>query len=364
MKPTIKFYESAEKRLTLEVISSLQNLNGDAVQPLWDLLEKTSLTGDFKLFVNRKIPGSHLDHSAAVKVSGLTQLLNYVAVKFQCSPEYCYDGTLSCRHDGNGEESRLPPSQINQELQSVAGRSWYNPNESISERRAHVVSSQQQPLVSLGDALGKSIDPRTEPSSDTPPDAEKREDMLSLDQQSVIRIFKDISEKLRSRYADSADVSDAILMCAYGTKEGIDRRKCGPIIRAWIRKGLLICTEKKGSKRIYRIIDGAIQTFGLDIPNVQLALERDTKEKKTPPRKDVISLGGTLVSIQEKAVKLLDAEETARTLDLERLTLEDRLKTIQNQRDQLKSILEDDDLRRAKDVWLNISDYIKQTEER
>ncbi len=367
MKEVKKFYESQIRSLTLEVDSDLVGLNLESVEPLWQLLEKSDLQGNFLICVNTKIYGVH-SQEANVKVVGLNRMLTSVIVKFQCAPEYCYTGTLSGKDNNSAV---IIPSVINQTLRAISGNSWYNPNMPMREIQEAPLTTPK-PLVSV-DAAIKAAVSLPEPTQLS----KKREKGITGTSHNFERtklLFEKMIVGGTSRTISSVDISDIIMMSLYGSGSDKSRKCCGSVMAAWVRKSWLERNGKNGNAVIYIITDSAMRTFGLEsVLNTALntaVAEATKKESQTP----VVSgarhvsddnLLGIIQAIREKVERFEAANTATNELNLRRTNLEnelqrvqDELQRVQNELSSLRLILDDSDLQKAVQTWTSLRDLV------
>ncbi len=362
MKEVKKFYESEVRNLTMEVDSNLTDLNLASVDPLWKLIEVSNLKGDFRLYINKKIQGAH-EHDAVVKVVGLNRTLTQVVVKFQCSPEYSYEGTLFGRANG---DSTVGVSYINQTLREIAGNSWHDPYKPV--KKIQEVVFTPQPLVSVDRAITTAITPpeSVQPAQLVP--EEKGARGISRNFELTKQIFVEILGKAVSKEVNSVAISDIIIASVYGSESGKDRRGCGAIMSAWVRKDWLKREGRKGVITIYTITDSAMRTFGLESASNSTTTVTAVEMLKTPVPVMVSveqlsdsNLLGALRVIREKADKFNVARITIDELELRKMQIEDDLKKVQGEIDALKLILDDADLQKATTIWSGLQDSVSKT---
>jgi len=353
VKEVKKFYESKSRSLTLEVESALGDLNLESIEPLWKIIEMTSLEGRFRLCVNRKIQGAH-EQSSVVKVIGLNQMLTLVSAKFQWTSEYCYEGTLSGR-DVDGKRT-IGASLINQALREITGNSWYDPE--IPARKKLEEAFKPKPLVSVDAAIIAAVTP-TEPTQPVPVSQDLSQKMVDIkgasrDFELTKRLFKEMSEIATSGQINSHMITAIMMKSIYGLESAKDKKCCGPVMAAWVRKGWLKREGKKSGVMVYSITDAAIKNFGLNAPSV-IATNRDVKLIF-----DNSLLEGIRV-VREKAEKFNTAKAMADELEMRKMQIEDEIKKIQAELDSLKPTIEDADLQKASMIWAGLQDSVPKT---
>jgi len=386
MKEVKKFLKSETKSLTLEICSDLNDLDLDAINPLWEVMEASALVGNFRVIVIKKIQGVH-EFAAAVKVAGLNVLTSCVVVKVQCSPEYCYEGTL-CGANGN---SRMPASTINLALREVAGIGWFDPNRPGTKKAEY--SAPLKPLVSVDHVITEATTP---PAEDKPveapmPPSEPKKDLrgLSRDFNATSMIFRALYAMARSKSGGvitSAEIGDIVLASIPGIESQTDRKRIGPVINAWVDKGWLERIGKSGNVTSYRITQSAVTTFGLQVAPAQT--ESGSAQAKEPavvpaepieaPSKPAAETAPAAVAVEseplsdtdildtfkalkEKAEKYGVAGRRSDELELLKMELEDKLREVQYKIDALKLVLDDAGLREAWTLWTNFSQLTKKS---
>ena len=359
MKPAIKFYksEAQHRTLTLEIDSDLNNLNLESFEPLWKTLETSTLEGHFRFVVSKKIQGIH-EQGTFVKIIGLNRIPSCVTIKCQCSPEYCYEGSLWGK---NGDDRTIGGSLINQTLREIAGIAWYNPDKPVVKKPETI--SPPKPLVSVGTALTTAVTP-PEPAPSVPP----KNNILhgiSQDFEKTKKLFEEMARKTASGKISSIDISDTILTF-FVSDIGTSRKSCGPVMTAWVNKGWLKREGKKGSAMIYAVTEAAINTFSLSFTPSMTANVVKTPEGSLPVMSEAISPSdNNLLSafriIREKAEKLQTAKSALDELELQKMRLEDEFLKIQTRIETLKPTLNDPDLQEALNLWLGLQKGAQKT---
>ena len=358
VKDVRKVYESQNRRLTLKVESDLDELNLESIEPLWKLLEASSLEGSFRFCVNRKIQGAH-DQRIVIKVVGLNQTFTLVVIKCQSTPEYCFEGTLSGR---NGDDTVILASSLNQSLREITGNSWYDPDKPMNKKREIILTPK--PLVSVDTAMTAAITP-PEPIQPIP---QKRKSLsgTSRDFETTGRLFRAMAARATSYRITSVVISDIIMTSSYGSGSDMNRKCCGPVMNAWVRHGWLKREGRKGNAAIYTITDAAIQSFHLDSPQGSVAVPVNTPVSSVSvmsaaqPISDN-NLLGALRLIREKAERFNTTKASADELELKKMQLEDDLKKVQGELDALKLTLDDADLQKASAIWAGLQESVQKT---
>jgi len=344
VKEIKKIYNSQTRHLTLEVASDLDGLELKSVEPLWRLLEISSLEGDIRIYINKKIQGAH-DQGIVVKVVGFNRSLTQVLVKFQCAPGYCYEGSMSGK---NGGGVSILPSLINQTLQGIAGRGWYDPDEPASRER-EVILLPPKPLVSVGTAIIAAVTP-PEP---TPPALQKELKGksvrgLSNNFEFSRDLFIEMFAVAVSGKISSLVISDIIMNFANRSGYEMSRRGCGPVMSAWVNNDLLAREGKKGNVVIYTITDFAIRTFDLKPATSSVV---PLVEATTSP----VSVVDTVESNMLVALRLIrEKVERLEAAKARAIVLEGELSA-------LELILDDEDLQNAATVWASLQELIPKT---
>lgn len=344
MKETKKFFESSLRDITLNVVSNLSDVNVNALEPLWQVLERTPLIGKFTVCIKRKIQGMHTERMA-VKVVGLGQFFASVRVKCQCSPEYCYLGDIAGKKD---DGNVIAGSLINQELQAITGISWYNPeNESCPKRERE--DETAPPLGSVSTVLVEAMPPlETSQLKPAPAVEVKKKTARGISSfERAKAVFQGMMRKLVDTRISSRDITEIITV---GIAD-FEAKGVGPVISAWMKKGWLHREYKRNNTVFYSITSAAVAAFDLS------DLSAVTPVQPSPPSPTEEGLLGALRIVREKAEKYQTARNSAYELELRKMQLEDDLKKIDKSISDLQPILGDADMQNAAAILENLSKY-------
>lgn len=348
MAEVIKCWETTDSRLGLDIESDLRDLELAAVEPLWALLQASSLTGVFKIVIRKKIPGVH-QPGKLVKIVGLGQTFTYVTVKMQSAPDACYEGRLS----GQTKERHLiGASKINQDLLAVAGNHWYDPSVPMSKKPEPVVLSPI-PLVSVESAVVAAVAPQPGPDALLKAIKEKSPALgISGNLELAKTIFQKMMEKVvagGAGHIGSVEISAIVVEVVYGADSDKDL-KCGaPVMTAWAKKGWLKREGRKGNVAIYTITEKAVALFGLTPPPVPVSVPVPSAQplELTPADSNILQI---MKVVTEKAERYQAAQAEA-------IKLDEELKGLLEKRDALKVILADPDLVKANEVLSGLQGF-------
>jgi len=252
MSETKTFFKNDSEELVLEVRSNIGCFSREACEQVWNVILATGVKkGLLVLIVNKKVTGQ--PGTDAVKVIGVTDFgSNFVKLKFQASPDTCFEGTLSLRVDRTMEYG----TRLKEILTSVAGVGWYSPGHPETKQVARP-TLPQVPLTTVEASLISAAKETMAKTTGSSPSAKG----LVKDSVASKEIFRTIAAKLEGGLIDKRALSIVVMSHAAG-KPVESGRGAGPIISAWCKMGYIAPLLDDNGKR-YILTEWARSNFDL-----------------------------------------------------------------------------------------------------
>ena len=247
------YFKTQSEELCMEVRTSLESFSREACEQVWDLIQLTTIdNGLLVLVVTKKVTGQ--PGAKAVKVVGLANnSTNFVLLKFQASPETCFEGTLSLRVDGALEYG----SRLKEALIDVAGIGWYVVNRPETKQLPRP-SLPPLPLATVGASLVSAAKESAASTNGHNPSVKGLVKNFEASQ----AVFRIVAAKSVKGVINASDLS-LLVMSHIAGKPVESGRGSGPIAAAWRKLDYIdIVPDEDGPKR-YFLTEKARKKFSL-----------------------------------------------------------------------------------------------------